>query len=166
MAEGGYPVAIVEDRGASSRPDLLVSGDLQRGGSSIQAFVEVEETAHGVIVYSHRFEADARSVGALPDEIGASVATNLSRAATLMKLERRHPSDPAIAAQLLNSASQAVDSGDKLQAFEVARHLAPKAPGSAIAQFSLASETGTLCTTCHPSSGLAPWRTAASPPRA
>jgi DNA-binding winged helix-turn-helix (wHTH) protein/tetratricopeptide (TPR) repeat protein len=142
LAEGGYPVALVEDRGASVRPDLLVSGNLQRSGSSIQAIVEVEETAHGVIVYSHRFEADARSVGTLPDQIGASVATNLSRAATLMRLERRHPSDPAIAAQLLNSASQAVDNGDQLQAYEVARHLAPKAPDSAIAQFSLASETG------------------------
>jgi DNA-binding winged helix-turn-helix (wHTH) protein/tetratricopeptide (TPR) repeat protein len=132
LAEGGYPVALVEDHGASVRPDLVVSGDLQRSGSSIQALVEVEETAHGVIVYSHRFEADARSVGSLPDQIGASVATNLSRAATLMSLERRHPSDPAIAAQLL----------DKLQAYELARQLAPKAPDSAIAQFSLASETG------------------------
>ena len=59
-----------------------------------------------------------------------------------MNLDRRHPSDPAVLAQLLNAGSLAADSGDDLHAYEVARQLAPRAPNSAVAQFSLASEAG------------------------
>lgn len=141
LADAGYPVALVDKPASSAQPDLLVSGNVQHSGSSVQVFVEVEETSHGVIVYSHRFEANGDSATTLPDQIGASVATNLSRAATLIRLDRRHPSDPTIAAQLLNSESHALDNGDGLRAFEVARQLAPKAPNSAIAQFGLATET-------------------------
>ena len=142
FAQGGCPVALVDKSDSPGKPDLLVSGDLQGGGPSVQVFVKVEETRHGATVYSHRFEGNGNSAAGLPDQIGASVATNLSRAVALIRLDRRHPSDPAITGQLLNSDSEAVDNADPLQAYEVARQLAPKAPDSAIAQFSLASETG------------------------
>jgi DNA-binding winged helix-turn-helix (wHTH) protein/tetratricopeptide (TPR) repeat protein len=138
LTRGGYPVVLVESPAMKRRPDLLISGDVQGAGSSIHAFVQVEEVRHGVIVYSHRFDG----TNTLPDQIGASVATDLSRASKLMMLDRRHPSDPAITSQLLNAESQGVDSGDKLQAYEAARRVAPEAPNSAIAQFTLASDTG------------------------
>jgi len=142
LTQGGYPVALVEKPASKLQPDLLISGDVQRTASSISAFVRVEETRDGIIVYSHRFEADRSSAGGLPDQIGASVAANLSSAARLMNLDRRHPSDPAVLAQILNAGSLAADSGDDLHAYEVARQLAPRTPNSAVAQFSLASEAG------------------------
>lgn len=143
-AMGGYPVTLVDSRGRRTAPDLLVSGAVEHSLSSIRAFVEVEETRHGVVVYAHRFEADARSANALPDQIGASVAVSLARAATLMKLDRRHPSDPAITGPLLNALSFAGDADGPLQAYEIAREIAPKAPNSAIAQYSLASESANV----------------------
>jgi hypothetical protein len=144
MADSGYPVALIEQRDAKRAPDLLVSGEVRRTNSSIQVFVQVEDTRHGVIVLSHLFEVDERSARGLPDQIGALVATNLSWAAALMALDRRHPSDPAIVAQLLNAASQKADGRDDLRAYEVARQIAPNAPNSAVAQFSLASGTSNV----------------------
>lgn len=141
LTQSGYPVSLVQSPAEKARPALLISGEVRHDGSSIQAFVRVEEVRHGVIVYSHRFEGDG-AASTLPDQIGASVATNLSRATTLMMLDRRHPSDPAITSQLLNAESQAVDSGDELQAYEVAKQAGRQAPNSAIAQFTLASDTG------------------------
>lgn len=142
LTEGGYPVTLIQQRAADRQPDLLVSGEIRHTGSSVQALVQVQETRHGAIVYSDRFEAEEKSAQGLPDQIGASVTTNLSWAATLMMLDRRHPSDPAIMAQLLSAASLAGDGRDSLRALELARQIAPKAPGSAVAQYSLASETG------------------------
>jgi DNA-binding winged helix-turn-helix (wHTH) protein/tetratricopeptide (TPR) repeat protein len=142
LTEGGYPVMLIRQRAGDRQPDLLVSGEIRHTGPSVQALVQVQETRHGAIVYSHRFEAEEKSAQGLPDQIGASVTTNLSWAATLMVLDRRHPSDPAITAQLLNAESLAGDGRDSLRAYEMARQIAPKAPDSAVAQYSLASETG------------------------
>jgi tetratricopeptide (TPR) repeat protein len=140
LTHGGYPVAVVE--GGAKHPDLLVSGEVHRLGSSAEAYVQVEDTRHHVVVYNQRFEADEKSAAALPDRIGASVAANLSSATTLLKLDRRHPSDPAVTAALLNAASIGEDGQDSLKAYEVARRLASRSPNSAIAQFMLASEAG------------------------
>jgi DNA-binding winged helix-turn-helix (wHTH) protein/tetratricopeptide (TPR) repeat protein len=141
LTEGGYPVRLIEQRSADRQPDLLVSGEIRHTGSSVQALVQVQETRHGAIVYSQHFEAKEESASGLADQIGASVTTNLLWAATLMMLDRRHPSDPAITAQLLNAESMAGDGRDSLRAYEMARQIAPQAPDSAVAQYSLASET-------------------------
>ena len=142
LAQGGYAVTLVEGRPAERRPDLLVSGEVHHSGNSAEAFVQVEDTRHRVIVYAQRFEADEKSADSLPDQIGASVAANLFSATTLLKLDRRYPSDPAVTGELLNAASISVDGHDPLKAYEVARRLAPRSPNSAIAQFMLASEVG------------------------
>ena len=144
LAEGSYPASLVDQRSGAERADLIVSGDIRRAASAVEAFVQVEETRHGVVVYSHRFETDAKSANSLPDQIGASVAANLSWVATLMRLDRNRPSDPAVTAALLRAASLNVEAGDVLRAYEVARQIAPKAPNSAIAQISLASEAGSV----------------------
>jgi DNA-binding winged helix-turn-helix (wHTH) protein/TolB-like protein len=142
MAESGYPATLMEQRSAARRPDLIISGELQRAGPSVRAVVQVEETRHGVIVYSQKFDANEESATTLADQIGASIAVNLSRAAILMKLDRSHPSDPAITAQLLNAEAVHEDGEVKLHAYEIVRQLAPRAPNSAIVQYSLAAEAG------------------------
>lgn len=143
MAEGGYPAALVDQRSGKHRPDLIVSGDIRRAGSSVQAFVQVEETRHGVVVYAHRFEAAAtKPASGLPDQIGASVASSLSWTATLMRLDRDRPSDPAVTATLLKAASFNAQGDDPLRAYDVARRIAPREPNSATAQLSLAFDTG------------------------
>ena len=144
MADGGYPTSLIEPRSDHRATDLIVSGDIRRDASTIQAFVQVEEMPHGVIVYSQRFEADENSARTLPDQIGASVAANLSWAATLMKLDRDHPSDPAVTAELLKAGSFNPDGRDMLRVYEVAHQVAPKAPDSVIAQLSLATATGAV----------------------
>jgi tetratricopeptide (TPR) repeat protein len=142
MAESGYAAALVEQRSEKRRPDLVLSGEIQRAGPSVRAFVQVEATGPGIIVYSQSFEADQRSAAALADQIGASVAVNLSRAAILMKLDRSHPSDPAITAQLLNAEAVHQDGEVKLRAYEIVRQLAGRAPNSVIVQYALAAEAG------------------------
>lgn len=142
MAEGGYPATLVEQRPETRQPDLVISGELQRAGPSLRAFVQVEEMRHGVVVYSQTFDVDQKSAAALPDQIGASVAANLSRAAVMMKLDRSHPSNPAITAQLLNAEAVHEDGEIKLRGYEIVRQLAPRAPNSAIVQYALAAEAG------------------------
>ena len=69
LTEGGYPVTLIQQRAADRQPDLLVSGEIRHTGSSVQALVQVQETRHGAIVYSHRFEAEEKSASraARPD---------------------------------------------------------------------------------------------------
>jgi hypothetical protein len=142
VTEDGYSVTLIDQRFGSRQPDLLVSGDVRRNRSSIDAIVQIEEIRHGVIVYSQKFNADETSAAALADQIGASVAVNLSRAAILMKLGRSHPSDPAITAQVLNAEAVREDGEVKLRAYEIVRQLASTAPNSAVVQYALAAEAG------------------------
>jgi tetratricopeptide (TPR) repeat protein len=101
----------------------------------------MEETEHHVVVYSHQFEAGRDKAWELPEQVGAQVASQLSWTAPLLALERRHPSDPAIVAALLQSSTAGLEGVGVLQDFETARRLAAKAPDSPLAQNQLAFNT-------------------------
>ena len=143
LSDGGFPVRLVADSQGSKRPatGLLLSGSVQRHGGSAQATIRIEETAQGVIVYSHQFEAVGDDVKLLPERIGAQVAAAMSWTGPLMALDRRNHSDPAITAELLRQMTLTVEGEDPLRAYEIARRIAPRAPQSAIAQLSLAMTT-------------------------
>jgi DNA-binding winged helix-turn-helix (wHTH) protein len=140
VTEGGYSVMLSDHSSGNRQPDLLVSGDVRRNRSSIDAIVQVEEVRHGVVIYSQRFDAEGKPAAALADQIGASVAVNLARADILMELDRSHPSDPAMTAQLLNAEAVRRDGEVKLRGYEIVRQLAPRAPNSAIVQYAFAEE--------------------------
>ena len=140
LSEGGFPVRLSEQ--ANSRSDYLISGDVKRQAGKIEATVRMEETRHHIVIFTHLFDAPENDSGSLPDQIGASLSANLSWTAALMILDRRHPTDPRIMGELLKQMSITVEGGDIMQAYEIARQIAPKAPDSAIAQVALAFDTG------------------------
>lgn len=140
LSEGGFPVRLAnaDDRNA----DFVITGDIQHSSGTIEATIRMEQSRDHVVIFTHRFEAPEKDGSTLPDQIGASVAANLSWTAALMILDRRHPSDPQITSELLKQMSITVEGGDMLRAYEIARDIARKAPNSAIAQVALAFDTG------------------------
>jgi DNA-binding winged helix-turn-helix (wHTH) protein/tetratricopeptide (TPR) repeat protein len=140
LSEGGFPVRLAEQ--ASSGSDYLISGDVKHQLGEIEATVRMEDLRHHIVIFTHQFEAPDKQAGGLPDQIGASLSANLSWTAALMILDRRHPTDPRIMGELLKQMSITVEGGDIMQAYEISRQIAPKAPNSAIAQVALAFNTG------------------------
>jgi len=140
LSEGGFPVRLAQDAGTGS--DYVISGDVKHETGNIEALVRMEETRHHLVIFTHRFAAPERAAGDLADQIGASLSANLSWTAALMILDRRHPTDPRLMGDLLKQMSITVEGGDILQAYEIARQTAPKAPNSAIAQVALAFNSG------------------------
>ena len=143
LAEGGFPLVLVDSAGAPSKAaDFQISGDIARESGAMVATVRMEEGRRHVVIFTHRFEEPASKAASLPDQIGASVAANLSWNAALMILDRRHPTDPRITGELLRQMSITVEGGDILQAYEISRRTVEKAPNSAIAQVALAFNSG------------------------
>ena len=140
LSEAGFPVQLAE--GYDDRADYVITGDIDHSPRGFEATVRMEQTLHHTVIFTHRFEAAEQDSSSLPDQIGASVAANLSWTAALMILDRRHPTDPQITSELLKQMSITVEGGDMLRAYEIAREAAQKAPNSAIAQVALAFNTG------------------------
>ena len=139
LSEGGFPVRLAKDVGTA---DLIISGDFRQLGDKVRATIQVELPSPRTIIYSQQFDASGPDAQILPERIGAQLGASLSWTGALMALDRRHPTDPAITAQLLRTPALSVQANDPLQLYEMARTIAPKAPNSAIAQLGLAFETG------------------------
>jgi TolB-like protein len=117
--------ATPRDRRAA--PDFIASANVGGNSDKMVVTVRVEDTAHDAIVYSNQFEADRSEADGLPDQIGAQIAGSLGWTASLLMLEKSHPSDPAITAELFGQVAN----------YQIARQIAAKAPNSAIAQTAL-----------------------------
>lgn len=142
LSESGFPVKLVDSAGPGERPaDFLVSGEVRRAANSVRAIVRIVETNRRIIVYSHEFSGGGGDVQILPERIGAQVAAALSWTGPLMAMDRRHPSSPAVTADLLRNMTMIVEGGDAMGAYEISRGLVPRAPRSAIAHLSLAFNT-------------------------
>lgn len=139
LSEGGFPIRFVGEPGNDS---LILSGDVRQSARQVRATIRVELPSPRTIIYSQQFDASGEATQLLPERIGAQVGAALSWTGALMALDRRHPTDPAITAQLLKKSAMSVQGGDALQLYKMSRSLAPKAPKSAIAQLGLAFETG------------------------
>jgi TolB-like protein len=140
LSQSGVPVRLFDSMPADKdrAGDFLLSGEMSRSADKIVATVRLDEAAHGVTVYSQRFEAGPKGVRDLPDRIGAQMAAMLSGGATLLLLDRRHPVDPTLLTELLSGEG----TGDQLQQFQNAKRVAAKAPDVAGAQISVAFFTG------------------------
>lgn len=137
LSQSGVPVrllgAVPEDR--RSAGDFLLSGEFSRNADKVLATVRLDEAAHGVTVFSSRFEATGNDVRNLPERIGARMAGMLSNGATLITLDRRYRPDPSVMAELL------APTDDPLQAYQVVKRVAAKAPRVPAAQIGVAFRT-------------------------
>ncbi|MEP7131481.1 MAG: TIR domain-containing protein [Sphingomicrobium sp.] len=143
LSQGAFAVSAIDALPQNGRPpaDFLISGQVTTTPDKIVTTVRMEETEHRVVVFSHQFEAGRDKAWDLPEQVGAQVASQLSWTAPMIALERRHPSDPAIVAALLQSSTAGLEGAQALQDFETARRLAAKAPDSPLAQNLLAFNT-------------------------
>jgi TolB-like protein len=142
LSHGAFAVSTI-DAIPLGRPaaDFLISGQATGTPEKFTATVRMEETAHHFVVFSRQFEASRDKVGDFAELIGAQVAAVLSWTAPIIAMERRHPSDPAITATLLQSTAERLDTISTLRDFETSRRLAEKAPNSPLAQNTVAFNT-------------------------
>jgi TolB-like protein len=140
FSQSGVPLrlqdAVPQDHRAAV--DFLISGDVSRNGDKVLATVRLDEAAHGVTVYSHRFEAAGDDVHNLPERIGAQMAGNFTWNWPLKILDRRRPLDPAILADILQSD---FTTDDPLKTYQNAKRVSAKAPNSQVTQTHLAFNT-------------------------
>ncbi|HET7709435.1 MAG TPA: winged helix-turn-helix domain-containing protein [Sphingomicrobium sp.] len=143
LSEGGFPIRLVDS--ASDKDirasGLIISGEVRRQVDAYRATVRIEQPARRVIVYSQQFESSGTDARILPERIGAQIAAALSWTGALLILDPRYQTNPAILADLFKNTILIVQGGDVLQSYEIARRLAPRAPGSPMAQLSLAFNT-------------------------
>ena len=140
FSQGGVPVRLMDSAPQGGRPavDFLISGDLSRNADKVVATVRLDEAAHQVTVFSHRFEAAGEDVRNLPERVGAQMAGNLTWSAPMMMLDRRRPIEPALLADLLQTNDF---TGDDLQAYQNMKRVAAKAPDLQAAQIGVAFQT-------------------------
>ena len=139
FSRSGLPVRLLASMPQNGRPsvDFLIAGDFSRSGDKVVASMRLDEVMHGVAVYSHRFEATGEESRDLPERIGAQMAGNLTWASPMKAMDRRHPLDPALLADLLQDDF----TSDPLQSYQNYKRVAAKAPNVQIAQIGVAFQT-------------------------
>lgn len=139
FSQSGVPLRVLNAATQDGIPkvDFLISGDVSRNGDKVLATVRLGETAHGVTVYSKRFEAIPKDVRDLPERIGAQMAGNLTWSFPVMMMDRRRPLDPALLTDLLQDDF----TGDSLQAYQNSKRAAAKAPDRQVTQVAVAFGT-------------------------
>jgi TolB-like protein len=140
FSQSGTPLRLLSGLPKDGRPavDFLIAGDVSRNGDKLLVTVRLDEAAHGVTVYSHRFEADRDEAKDLPERIGAQMAGNLSTNSTMKLLDRRRPLAPELLTDLM---SDDFTSGSPLQAYQNSKRVAAKAPDFPYTQVSVAYTT-------------------------
>lgn len=140
LSRSGIPVKLLSspEQTGSSVGDYLISGDFSRNGEKIVGTLHLDEAAHRVTLTSYRFEAAGEDVRNLPERIGVQMAGNLSWSSPLMILDRRHPADPTLVAELMQGNNYL---NDFLERYQAAKRVVAKAPDLREAQVSLAYYT-------------------------
>jgi len=128
LSQTEYRVRLAAPQERGRAADFVVSADVGSSPQGLIVTVRVEDTLHRAIVYSNRFKTSRENAGSLPDRVGAQIAGSLGWTASLLMLEKSHPSDPAITAELFGQANN----------FQTVRQIAARAPNSALAQNALA----------------------------
>lgn len=142
LSQSGMPVRSLSaaPTDGSSTGNFLLSGELSRSKDKLVATVRLDHVGRQVTVLSHRIEVGPDEMQDLPERIGAQIAGSIAWAAPLIMLEERHPSDPAVLADLYSQLNF-VGGFDTVRAYQSAQRAAAKAPDSAFAQVSLAFGT-------------------------
>jgi tetratricopeptide (TPR) repeat protein/TolB-like protein len=129
FSQSGLPVrllsSIPQDRLVA---DFLIGGDFSRIGDKVQATIRLDEAAHGVTVYSTQFEAAPEDTPNMPERIGVQFAGTFNWRFPMAVLDRRHPLDPPLVADLLSRKD------DTLEEYQVRKRVADEFPNVAVAQ--------------------------------
>lgn len=141
LSLGAFAISTPGTASPSPKTDYVISGQVTSAAGKLLMTVRMQETARNIVVFSHQFEAKRDQLANFPELVGAQVASQLSWTAPLLKMEQRHPSQPAIVAALLQSSSAGLESVGSLHDYETARRLARQAPDSPLAQNNLAFST-------------------------
>ena len=138
LSQTGIPVRLVSSSANDQRSagDFLLSGEVTKTGDKVTATVHLDEAIHGVTLTTEKFEAAGDEVGNLAERIGVHVASWFDEA-TLMMLDRRHPRDPALIAELLSTQN-----GDFATNYQIMKRVAAKAPDEPTALTGVAFFTG------------------------
>jgi TolB-like protein len=143
LSQSGMPVRSLSSApqdSASAPGNFVLSGELGRSKDKLVATLRLDHVGRQVTVVSHRIEAGPDEAQDLPERIGAQIAGSIAWAAPLIMLEERHPSDPAVLADLYGQLG--FTSGfETVRSYQAAQRAAAKAPNSAFAQVSLAFNT-------------------------
>jgi TolB-like protein/tetratricopeptide (TPR) repeat protein len=123
--------------------DYKLSGEVSKSGDLVIATIRLEDAAHGVTVFSKRFEGKNSDLGDFAERVGVQIAGSVAWAAPLMALEKRHPSPPAVLADLIGNLDF---TSDQPPTFLTDKRAAERAPQSAYAQVNLAMNTGIYLT--------------------
>lgn len=126
-------------REAGIAGDYRLTGEVSKNGDQIIVTIRLADAAHGITVFSKRFEAKGAELATFADRVGVQIAGSIAWAAPLMALEKKHPSPPAILADLLG---QLDFTSDKPLNPRMVKRAAERAPQSAFAQVNLAMDTG------------------------
>ena len=143
LTESNLPVrraSSVENARASA--DFLITGNVRTEGGAILVTLQMQNLKQNALLFSKVFKAPSTNTGALPDEIGAYAAANLTWSGAMMTLDSHHAVDQQVTADLLRQFMITIEQGDAFRAYEISASMAPKAPDSAVAQLSLALNTG------------------------
>jgi DNA-binding winged helix-turn-helix (wHTH) protein/TolB-like protein len=135
-----FPVKLVDaqPRSGKSVADFLISANADVTPEKALVTVRMEDSANRIVVYSKRFESSPNDAVALADQVGGQVAGSLSWTVPELALDRRHPTDPAVVAELFQEIDNYVSDLRALPDYATSRRLAAKAPNSAIVQDILA----------------------------
>lgn len=134
----GVPLQSTDVSAGRATADFMIGGDFSRNGDKVIANIRLDEIAHGVTVYAHRFEATPEETNDLPERIGAQVNGNLTWAYPMLAMNRVRPLDPTLLTQLLQGTDF---TGDTLQAYQNSIRVTKSAPNVAAGQISLAFNT-------------------------
>jgi TolB-like protein len=142
FSQSGVPLRLMDSapHGGPSAVDFMITGDFSRNADKVIATVRLDEAAHRVTVFSHRFQASHEDLRDFPERIGAQMAGNLAWSGPLMMLDRRHPVDVALLADLLQGSDFAGDNLG-LQSYQRTKRVAAKAPDLQSAQIGVAFQT-------------------------
>lgn len=142
LSQSGFPIVLSSGGSSARKSDFIISGNVSRNGNLLEATVQLNGARDGAVAFSHDFESTLAQSASLPDRIGATFAADLAWTGAEMALDRRHPLDPQVVAELMTSMSTTIEQGDNLRSYQIDRRLAPMEPNSAIVQLALAVDTG------------------------
>ena len=135
FSQSGLPLRLMNTvpQGGRAKVDFFFTGEFSRTGDKVVATIRLEEAEHRVTVFSHKFEASRDDAPNLPERIGAQMAGNLTWRHPLMKLDRRHPIEPTLLAELLQGDDFTAGL-DNLQQYQSLKRIAANAPDLLVAQ--------------------------------
>src|SRR5690349_15525815 len=140
LSQTGFPVKLLASapQGSSPAADYIISGDFSSDQGKVIATLHLNQAAEGVTVTTYHFEASGDDIRNLPERIGVQTAGNLSGSESQLTLDRRHPVDPTVLAELMRFNYK---SNDWLESYQSMQRILQKQPDLRVAQVGLAYYT-------------------------